>query len=326
MPRGIATNEDIKSAVFKLLWDDDRLTGKELKALVEKELSGVNLTIRTYQNLKSDTMPRIEAERARNLDIPWHLGTLVEHDLPPDAVSLVLAIQAMRRHNGKKPLTIRQAHWVSRLSDLFRLKSPPKVLSSLEVLGAWAERYASREFSSKITETDIDTSDLDQLLKYSEAYAVYPFFFMWLENKADFSEDFERFDPLRYALQLRAKAKEHELTDDEQDFVNNVEQFEHELEVMRTREATEILFRAVLDKLPEDMRSIFDQELIKREEEYAQLPPKAREKPFKEYLKMELERTDEDAVARLEAFREALRKCPSAVAVLAKSKKKGGKQ
>jgi len=111
----------------------------------------------------------------KGLDKPWSLGKIIERDLPIESIPIILGIQEYRRLKGKKPLTIRQAWWLSRI---FSVIPQPKVLSTSEVLDFWAINYASSERISELTDTELDTSGLDLIVfNYSEEYAAYPAIF-----------------------------------------------------------------------------------------------------------------------------------------------------
>jgi len=186
---------------------------KRPRRVVAVELQ--NLIERMGERVPSeDTLVKIISQ-ARNrepnpFDAPWSLGTLTKYDLPPEAIPTIIAIQEIR-HNT---LDIREAWWVSRLRCLV---SSPKVLSIEEVLSLWAIKYASQEEIAEISNTEFDTSELDQIIiAYAEEYAAYPLLFEWIKNNEGIDE---AGSTLNLALKVRCEARRRELSDDEKKFI-----------------------------------------------------------------------------------------------------------
>jgi hypothetical protein len=94
------------------------------------------------------------------LDMPWHLGTLRDHPLPPGGVAKVFAIKCQYSRPPKLQkgawgitLSIREALWISRLSSL------PMAIDDLE---REALDYADAERISELGGTPFDTYDKDE--------------------------------------------------------------------------------------------------------------------------------------------------------------------
>ncbi len=98
---------------------------------------------------------------------PWSLGSLLQDDMSPEAIQMVLLVQKFRRSRDEGPLTIPEAKWVARLFRFFdpilktdKLQSMIN-LDKLENLSIWAQWYAARELASKVGNIPLDTSDFD---------------------------------------------------------------------------------------------------------------------------------------------------------------------
>jgi hypothetical protein len=161
------TPEEVIHLLRQLLFDNEKLTGKELKSIVEERIKGVNLSVRTYQVLKDNEMSRVKAEKDKRIDVPWSLGTLKEHPLPPDAIPLVLEALNSKAIFGRGP-TIRVARWISILYPVIKDK---KMLFRLSWYYALHERinslagnqdYDTREFDSRL-------SNPNKLLNYFDS-------------------------------------------------------------------------------------------------------------------------------------------------------------
>lgn len=88
------------------------------------------------------------------LDTPWHTGTLKEYELTPSGIEMIIDIKSKVRYAST--MTIREAQWVSRLSN-FTLSS--------EVIYFQARLYAFREVVSEFAgNKTVDNSQFDKLL------------------------------------------------------------------------------------------------------------------------------------------------------------------
>jgi hypothetical protein len=91
------------------------------------------------------------------LDNPWSLGSLIEHEIPPDLVPLVMALN-FGLQGQEQCLTIRQAKWIVRLSGLPFFRNGKNDDGQLL---AWARAFALREQVCELSVLDFDSSELD---------------------------------------------------------------------------------------------------------------------------------------------------------------------
>ena len=94
------------------------------------------------------------------LDIPWHLGTLEDNPLSPEAIRHVLLLQGWVKTNNEQPLTIRRVLWASRLYPVVCHKKIKE--QDLQNLWCISGGYAWYERICKISDTDFDTTVLDE--------------------------------------------------------------------------------------------------------------------------------------------------------------------
>ncbi len=104
--------------------------------------------------------------KARNhepspLDKPWHLGEvnnlrkLEIPDISAEAVKRIREIQKLLSNTGRRPITIRQAKWIS----LFHLLTPDN--RTLYVISGF---YSDYELACSVSDTPFDTSKMDRML------------------------------------------------------------------------------------------------------------------------------------------------------------------
>jgi len=141
-------------------WVDNEVRQRRL-ALKGPGLSAVQKKLAEY---RSNFGKHVSLKTFR---MPWSLGSLVQDDMSPEAIQIVLLVQKGRRLRDEGPLTIPEAKWVARLSRFFdpilktdKLQSMIN-LDKLENLSIWAQWYATRELASKVGNIPIDTSDFD---------------------------------------------------------------------------------------------------------------------------------------------------------------------
>jgi hypothetical protein len=96
------------------------------------------------------------------LDKHWSFGSLIEYEIPPDLVSLVMALDFGLQGQGQC-LTIRQAKWTVRLSGLPFWKDGKNAAGQLL---SWARGFALREQAweasgNKNKVNSFDSSELD---------------------------------------------------------------------------------------------------------------------------------------------------------------------
>jgi hypothetical protein len=151
----------VELEVKQLLRKDPNLTGKRLQYLIEeeqKECHGIHLTVRTYQNIKKDVMPQIEAMKAKGLDQTWNLG-ISSLDIPVEAIPYIFEVQKWLRHKklDADPFTIRQARWIARLC---------LEVKGTELLWRISYIYSLREIISQLRgEAVFDTSEMDKAIQ-----------------------------------------------------------------------------------------------------------------------------------------------------------------
>lgn len=76
------------------------------------------------------------------LDEPWHMMSLANYEIPPEALPAVILIWGKTHEWCHEPLTIREAQWVARLY---------RVITNLDFLYSYAQIYASLERLAEIT-------------------------------------------------------------------------------------------------------------------------------------------------------------------------------
>jgi len=132
-----------------------------------------------------------EALETQSIDRPWSLGTLADYPMPPDVIPVLISIQ----HNRNplpieplvKPLTIREALWISRLypvaglvkevkdegkmKKLFVMNPKDAERKKIQRLELWALCYAVFEWACDLADVPKDTS------KFDIALAFHPFLF-----------------------------------------------------------------------------------------------------------------------------------------------------
>ena len=167
-----------------LLFVNEKLSGKQLKEYVETEL-GINYDLRSYQNVKKQELPTIQAEKNKELDVPWQTSTLRDNPIPPGSIAWLITIQALRKQSYSKPLTIREAIWFSRLSGFRELLSTlsqqpyskmvpnKKNIFISHIIATWAQMYAYREKLDIIANIKKpDYSDLDSYIVNDNSKAI----------------------------------------------------------------------------------------------------------------------------------------------------------
>lgn len=97
---------------------------------------GANPSIRAYE--VTITKLRDILKATNPLDEEWHLGTLMQYPISPDALAKIIQFKlwAIKNHGFDWELSIREALWMARFSAL------PLAVSKLQVI---AMNYAARE-------------------------------------------------------------------------------------------------------------------------------------------------------------------------------------
>lgn len=168
----------ISRTVRKLIEDqalEDRITSRRVLAVRLKEL----IDHLGEPVPKEETLERL-ISKARNqispLDTAWSLGTLIKYPIPPESLPAVFLAYAAEyivmvgqygRPLIRPPLTIRQAHWVSRLFPL--MKNFKRDIPQLIRL---AKEYSLMERASESAGGRFGTEDLDYSLMSSNAETI----------------------------------------------------------------------------------------------------------------------------------------------------------
>lgn len=85
------------------------------------------------------------------LDEKWHLGTVQEYPISPEAVKKIFELKA----RGKEYISIRIARWISRFSTL---------PLPIEILYLSAMEYSTAEEIAEISRTELNTANMDMML------------------------------------------------------------------------------------------------------------------------------------------------------------------
>lgn len=167
MARGKKTPEELKQKVQELLFDNEKLMGKELKVEVEKEktFAKLNTTVRTFQSIKKEALPKIKAMKASDPEKIWTLGSLAnpKNEIPPESVPHIMELQKWAEAQTQSinnlpypPVTVRQAKWASRILPIYfamfgESELPPNLFEinqysgKLSWLWRWSKVYAINE-------------------------------------------------------------------------------------------------------------------------------------------------------------------------------------
>lgn len=159
-------NGIVKETVASVLLEELDSTAIELKREVEKRLKekGYNykFTDRTYLNIKNRLLPNLGD---KPIDQPWSIGACAEYydRIPPESIPILIKINELK---GLRKFSIRQAIWTLRLYPLI-VKTYNEKEKFEEDIWLWPSAYAHVERVSELTNSKLDTSELDQkLLEY----------------------------------------------------------------------------------------------------------------------------------------------------------------
>ena len=167
MARGNFLTKDIKGLIAKVYLEHPEWRTCKIREEVINQYHGVSsnydnpnwpgisIVQKELANIRRQDNER--SPRSKKMDGLWSIATLVEYDIFPLAMQKVVQIQNLRR-NAEKPLTIREARWVSRLHTL---------TTDIKELGILSIFYALRERICELISTPDDTFHIDDLvLKY----------------------------------------------------------------------------------------------------------------------------------------------------------------
>jgi hypothetical protein len=160
MPQGKETSDDVKNEVRKLLFRDPDLRAKELKSEVEKTFLGLNLTERTYSNLKNELLPDVLKVKSSIMEREWSLGVLnVYNGMPPISPEAIPHINDIQKISKVYKLTVRQARWISYLYPLIKNK---------ELLRGISFFYAHFEIIAEMSSKTFETKEYDEYLSNNQ--------------------------------------------------------------------------------------------------------------------------------------------------------------
>jgi len=168
LPKGIIVLKQVINLVGTLLSEDEKMTGKELKASVEDKIPQVNYTIRTYQSIKKKLLPKLAEIKASGLDNPWSLGTLVKHPLPAEIIPQILKVKEWATGKHLPVVSNRQAKWISRLYAVIKDNKSHWNKPLERSLWKASFIYTSYEIICDLTQTDPDTSEMDKVILKGE--------------------------------------------------------------------------------------------------------------------------------------------------------------
>lgn len=225
MAKGPRIRDEVKGLIGEVYFAHPDWRAKEIRHEVNRRLGSDSPGLSAVQK-QLTKMRRREAETGQDVrDRPWDLGSLTEHDLPPEAIPRILSVQEMREESGQKPLTVREAWWVSRLSAVIK---NTRVLPVAEVLGRWANMYSVRERVCVALGRPVETSYYDAVVgRYAEEYAAYPA--SWDRSVVLRGGDLKELgDVMTSLLDLRSSALKRKLSEEEQELLDSCEQNERE--------------------------------------------------------------------------------------------------
>ncbi len=144
----IATSESILKSLRNKYpaWNESKIEATAKEYLPSKSW------IRDY--ITEVLTPNIKEIRDSGLDEEWHLGTLIKHPIPAEAIPYILEIEDWRevqpgRGLTHNKITIRQALWIGRLFAVARTIKKDRV-GRLAWLSGVAKNYANWETQSQL--------------------------------------------------------------------------------------------------------------------------------------------------------------------------------
>jgi hypothetical protein len=164
MARGPKISDKIQQILIDIWLEHNEATAKEIKLLLDKKLGYEGPGLSAIQKILAIVREKVRQKKenpSNQIDIkdrPWNLGQLKDFPIDPEVVPYLLSMQHKRKSESKKPLTVREAIWINRLYKI----------TDINNLDWWAGMYALREKSTEITNTNIDTTDIDFLLANQE--------------------------------------------------------------------------------------------------------------------------------------------------------------
>jgi hypothetical protein len=113
MARGVVVRNEVREAVRSELLKDPKLTGKELKDIIESNIP-VSYTVRTYQILKEKETQVVDDIKKSGLDSRLTIGDLMNLQLSQNVKNRLI-----RLIRNRERFTKREARWMSLFNDIF---------------------------------------------------------------------------------------------------------------------------------------------------------------------------------------------------------------
>jgi len=172
MPK-IKMTPEIEKTVADMLSKEPSLI---LQGKLEKRYSAkdINNAVATKLNIKPDNSPsirsyevllqKLRANKRKSdsgeLEQIWTLSSLNEYPLPVETLPFVQLVQTLQWTRGKKPISLRDAKWISRLAPFyseFNKITPEWVF----ILANHARQYSAEEKLSEMRGIPFCSYDLD---------------------------------------------------------------------------------------------------------------------------------------------------------------------
>jgi hypothetical protein len=129
----------------------DRRPRRPIALGLQRQIEGIGEPVPGKETLER-MISAIRNRAAAEEDGPWHVGTLVRHPMPSEALSTVLRAWADALQQDR-PFTIREALWVARLFHIFKEAGP---VDDIRLLTEIARDYAMAERVDSLTEESAD--------------------------------------------------------------------------------------------------------------------------------------------------------------------------
>jgi len=138
--------------------------------------------IKRNQSTLTDMQVVTNSETFKDLESPWHMGTLDKHPLPPETIPFIFALRQWGEENPEnvfglttrplKAFTVRQAIWAARHYNIGRYflqqatkDKKKKRFNPYSWAWQWSEAYAQYEILCKLSgKSPLDTTELDKAM------------------------------------------------------------------------------------------------------------------------------------------------------------------
>jgi len=141
MARGPTITSRVKQIIAKIYYDHPDWTAKEIQNEVSNHVQKMKLNSRPdWPGLSAIQKELGDLRKVVNpRDNPWNVLSLSEFELPPESLPTVLEVWVHTTLNTPRPLTIREAKWVSYLyvviKDIQRLSKESRRYAFWEYIG-----------------------------------------------------------------------------------------------------------------------------------------------------------------------------------------------